>query len=181
MVSNIKLAEGLLRKLRIEEGFSEDEVAKKLGISVEEFRELEEGRRNISFKQIETLARLYQRPTALFFRTDIEFKYEYKCFSDEDIVQLFDDYDLEYDCEHEEVLMLNDYIYNLVKKFMKKPDTNYRRILRLIEDKFYKMIEKDTNFDDKEQLIRGMHMLWADWIQPMIYHSFCKLKSKHID
>jgi len=57
----------ILRWARERAGFSEEETAKKLKISIENYRKIETGKKKPTFTQIERLARIFKRPTAVFF------------------------------------------------------------------------------------------------------------------
>jgi Zn-dependent peptidase ImmA (M78 family) len=53
--------------LRTSSGYSLESIARTLNVPTKEIGEIEEGTRQISFREIEKLARLYQRPLTAFF------------------------------------------------------------------------------------------------------------------
>ena len=57
----------VLSWLRTSAGLEIEEVAKKLGTSVEIFKDIESGKRNPTLRQIHTLSEIYKRPLASFF------------------------------------------------------------------------------------------------------------------
>ncbi len=57
----------VIKYLRETSGWSIEEIAKKLKISIENYKEIEAGREFLTFQQIKQLSKLFQRPTSAFF------------------------------------------------------------------------------------------------------------------
>lgn len=57
----------VLKKIRESSGYTVDEVAQKLKVSVDKIKKVEEGRDSFTLTQIKKLADIYHRPLAIFF------------------------------------------------------------------------------------------------------------------
>ena len=64
---NVDVVPQVLSWLRTSAGWEIEEVAKKLGTSVEIFKDLELGKSNPTLRQLHTLSEIYKRPIASFF------------------------------------------------------------------------------------------------------------------
>ena len=64
---NVDVVPEVLSWLRTSAGWEIEEVAKRLGTSVEVVKDLESGERNPTLKQLHTLSEIYKRPIASFF------------------------------------------------------------------------------------------------------------------
>ena len=64
---NVDVVPEVLSWLRTSAGWEIEEVAKRLGMSVEVVKDLESGERNPTLKQLHTLSEIYKRPIASFF------------------------------------------------------------------------------------------------------------------
>lgn len=67
----IKLLSDVLKKLRETSGYSIEEIAKKLKISVDKVVSVEQGKASFTLAQVKKLADIYRRPLAAFFSTTI--------------------------------------------------------------------------------------------------------------
>ena len=63
----VEVVPQVLNWLRTSAGWEIEEVAKKLGTSVEIVKDLESGKRNPTLRQLHTLSEIYKRPIASFF------------------------------------------------------------------------------------------------------------------
>ena len=70
-MTKINVCPAILRKLRENSGFSVEELARKLDVSVEKIIKVEEGRDSLTLTQIKKLADIYKIPLAAFFSKDI--------------------------------------------------------------------------------------------------------------
>jgi len=70
-VTKINVCPAILRKLRENSGFSVEELARKLDVSVEKIIKVEEGRDSLTLTKIKKLADIYKIPLAALFSKDI--------------------------------------------------------------------------------------------------------------
>lgn len=69
--SKIKVSPIILKKLRKNSGYSIEELAKKLDVTVEKIVQVEEGKDSFTLTQIKKLTDIYKVPLAAFFSKDI--------------------------------------------------------------------------------------------------------------
>jgi len=64
----------IIKWARENAGFSDEEIAKKIGISIENYKKIESGEKEPTFKQIEKLSRLFKRPISVFLLPEPPFE-----------------------------------------------------------------------------------------------------------
>jgi Zn-dependent peptidase ImmA (M78 family)/transcriptional regulator with XRE-family HTH domain len=70
-IEEVKVSHSVLKTLRESSGYSPEEVAKKLGTSIERVIAVEEGKEHFTLRQIKKLADIYKRPLVAFFTETI--------------------------------------------------------------------------------------------------------------
>ncbi|MCX7871615.1 MAG: helix-turn-helix domain-containing protein, partial [bacterium] len=63
----VKINPDIIKWARESGGWSIEEISKKLKITKENFEKIEAGEKHPTFKQLETLAKYFKRPIAVFF------------------------------------------------------------------------------------------------------------------
>jgi Zn-dependent peptidase ImmA (M78 family)/DNA-binding XRE family transcriptional regulator len=67
----VKVSPSLLKKLRESSGYTVEELAKKLGVSIKKIKDVEEGKDNFTLSQLKNLANVYKIPLVAFFLEEI--------------------------------------------------------------------------------------------------------------